>query len=97
VLIPRTSTGPSIHIVAVPTLAAFATRTSYVSFSPTEKGSVAFPKGARLLAQTPMTVRAINPGRPSWMAQRARRGKLVPGASRRKRGIILQDAGTLCD
>lgn len=74
VLVPRTSTGPSIHIVAVPTLPPFATRTSYVSFSPTEKGGVAFSKGARLLAHTPMTARAMNPGRPSWMAQRARRG-----------------------
>ena len=48
-----------IHIEAVPTLPPFATRTSYVSFSPTEKGRAAFPRGVGLLAQKPMAVRAI--------------------------------------
>src|SRR4029077_2921589 len=70
VLVPRTSTGPSIHIVAAPTLPPRETLTSYVSFSPIEKGRATFSDGALPLAHTPRSARATRAGCPILIVRR---------------------------
>lgn len=88
--------GPSTHIVALPTLPAFSTLTSYVSRSPMENGNLPLSSVRQPPAQTPAKSRAQNPGVDSELDECVKLRRSAGLVAEEATDIMLEDARGRC-